>query len=90
MTDGTCLTGHAAAFDGADNIDFADGLGGDEGLTDNELEGVETEVIIDVATVDGDNAGAAFINADSCNGSLAAAGAVLLLFLALVHYVLPP
>ncbi len=35
-------------------IDLADGAGGDQGLTDDQLEGVKTEVIVYIAAVDGD------------------------------------
>ena len=57
MTDGACLTGHTAALDGADDVDLAHQLSGDQGLTDDQLQGLQTEVIVDVTTVDDDGAG---------------------------------
>ena len=58
MTDRAGLTGNAAAFDGGFHIDLADGAGSDQGLTDDELQGLKAEIIIDLTAVDGDNAGA--------------------------------
>ena len=58
MTDGACLAGDAAAFDGADQIDLAQQIGSSQRLTDNHLQGVQAEVLIDIPAVDGDGAGA--------------------------------
>ena len=44
-------------------------------LTDDQLQGLEAEIIIDVSVVDGDLAGA-LVNADAGNGALSSAGAV--------------
>ena len=59
MTDGAGLAGDAAAGDGGLNVDLADGAGGDQGLADDKLQRLEAEVIVNVAAVDGDGAGAA-------------------------------
>ena len=90
MTDGAGLAGDAAAFDGADEVDLAEHVGGGQRLTDDHLQRVEAEVIVDVTTVDGDGAGAALIQANAGDGGFATAGAVLILSLALVHSLLPP
>ena len=90
VTDGACLTGDAAAFDGADQVDLAQKVSGSQRLTDDHLQGIETEIIVDIATVDGNGAGAALIQANAGDGRLATAGAVLILSLALVQSLLPP
>ena len=79
-----------AALDGADHIHLAEQVGGDQRLTDDQLQGVETEVVVDLAAVDDNGTGAVLINADTGDRGLAAAGAVMILFLALVHRLLPP
>ena len=48
------------------------------------------EVIVDIAAIDGDGAGAFLIQADTGNGGLTTASAVLILSFALVHSLLPP
>ena len=58
VTDGAGLAGDAAAGDGGLDVDLADGAGGDQGLADDELQGLETEVIVDVAAVDRDDTAA--------------------------------
>ena len=90
MTDGAGLTGHAAALDGADDVNLAEGLGGDQRLTNDQLQGLEAKIIVDVTAVNDDGAGAAFVDADARDGGLTSAGAVLILFLALVQSLLPP
>ena len=90
MTDGAGLAGNAAALDGADNVDLTDQIGRSQRLTDDHLQGIEAEIIVDIATVDGDGAGAALIDADTGDGGLTTAGAVLILSLALVQSLLPP
>ena len=44
VTDGAGLAGHAAAGDGRFDVDLADGAGGDQGLADDELQGLETKM----------------------------------------------
>ena len=90
MTDSAGLAGNAAALDGADDVDLADGVGADQGLTDDELQGIETEVVVDVTAVDDDGAGAVLVNANTGDGRLTSAGAILILSLAFVHDLLPP
>ena len=92
VADGAGLTGNAAAGDSSLDVDLADGAGGDEGLTDDELEGIETEVIVDITAVDGDSAGAVGDEVNACDGGLSASGAVHIGLLALIgcHISLPP
>ena len=90
VTDRARLTGDAAALDGADDVNLADHVGGDQRLTDDQLQSVQTKVVVDLTTVDDDGAGAVLIDADAGNGGLPSAGAVLILSLALVHSLLPP
>ena len=90
MTDGAGLAGDAAAGDGADDVHLAQQVGGDQGLTDQQLQGIETEVVVDIPAVDDDGTGAVLINADTGDGGLPPAGAVGILLLAFVHDSLPP
>ena len=75
MADSACLTGDTATDNGCDDVELAGGLSHAEGLVDDELEGLKTEVIIDGTAVDGDLT-AAGIQANASDGLLSAAGAV--------------
>ncbi len=66
MTDSAGLTGNAAAVDGCLDVDLADGAGGDQGLTNDELESLETEILVNAALIYSDSAGAGN-DAYSCN-----------------------
>ena len=90
VADSTGLTGYAAAGDGDDNVNLAQQIGGDQRLTDDQLQGVQTEILVDVTAVDDDGTGAVLVNANTGNGGLTTAGAVKILLLALVHSKLPP
>ena len=90
VSDSAGLAGNAATGDGDRDVDLAQHVSGDQGLTDDQLQGVQAEVLIDVPTVDDDGAGAVLINANTGHGGLPAAGAVGILLLALVHSSLPP
>ena len=90
VTDSAGLTGNAAACDGDNDINLANQVGGDQGLTNDQLQGLQTEVIVDVAAIDDDGTGAVLVNANTGNGGLTTAGAVKILLLALVHSKLPP
>ena len=90
MTDGAGLAGNAAAEDGNYNVEAAGGSGELQGLTDDELKGIETEIIVDVTVVDGDLTGSVGEEANSCDGGLSAAGAVEVRLFGLIHYPLPP
>ena len=58
VTDSAGLTGDAAAGDGGNDVHLAQLLGGSQGLTDQQLQGLQTEVLVDVTAVDGDRTGA--------------------------------
>ena len=58
VTQSAGLAGNAAALHGSNDVHLAQGIGGVQGLTDHHLQGLQTEVIVDVAAVDGDGAGA--------------------------------
>ena len=75
MADCSRLAGDAAAGDGADDIELLGNSAEIKRLADDQLQGLETEVIVDIAAVDGDSAGA-LIEADSGDRVLFAAGAV--------------
>ena len=90
MADSAGLTGNAAARDGDNDVNLAQQIGGDQGLTDDQLQGVQTEILVDVTAVDDDGTGAVLVNANTGNGGLTTAGAVKILLLALVQSKLPP
>ena len=50
MADSTCLAGHAAAVDAADDIELFAGACKSERLADDELEGLKAEIIVNPAT----------------------------------------
>ena len=85
MTDGAGLAGDAAAGDGADDVHLAHHVGGDQGLTDQELQGVQAKVIIDVPAVDDDGAGSILIDTNPGDGGLPPTGAVGILSLLLSY-----
>ena len=90
MTDSAGLAGNTAACNGNNNVDLADQIGGDQGLIYDQLQGVQTEVVVDLTAVDDDGTGAVLINANTGDGGLPTAGAVKILLLALVQSKLPP
>ena len=81
----TGLAGHAAALDGGNDVHFAQGVGGVQRLTDDHLQRLQTEILVDAAAVDGDGAGAVLKQVHTGNGGLAAAGAVLVGILELLQ-----
>ena len=92
VADGAGLTGHAAALDSGIDVNFSHGVGGDQGLTNDELQGLETEVIVDLTAVDGDNAAAVGDEVNAGHGGLPTAGTVHIGLLGLIgcHIRLPP
>ena len=90
MTDSAGLAGNAAACDGDNDVDLAQHVSGDQGLTDDQLQGLQTEVIVDVAAIEDDGTGAVLVNTNTGNGGLTTASAVKILLLALVDSKLPP
>ena len=85
VTDGAGLAGDAAAGDGGLDVHLALHAGGDQGLTDDELQGLKAEIIVDVAAIDGDGAGAVGEKTDAGDRALAAAGPVKIRLLAGIH-----
>ena len=57
MTNSAGLSGKSAALNGNDDIELALSSGNAERLVDDELQGLEAEVIVDRLAVDGNNAG---------------------------------
>ena len=90
MTDSAGLTGDAAAGDGGNDVHLAQLLGGSQGLTDQQLQGLQTEVLVDVTAVDGDRTGAVLEQVHTGHGGLPTAGAIEIRLLALIHASLPP
>ena len=80
VTDCTRLTGHAAAVNVDDDVEFVGCGNCFERLVDDESHRVKREVILECSLVDGD---VAFTGdkTDSCDGSLSSAGAAVLNFL---------
>ena len=62
----------------------------DPRMKERKKYGLKAKVIVDVTAVDGDGAGAVLVNANAGDAGLTTAGAVKILFLALVHTMLPP
>ena len=54
VTDSACLTGDTTTVYVSNDVELAGSAGYAEGLVDDELKGLETEVLIDVLTVNGD------------------------------------
>ena len=76
MTDSACLTGNTAASNSNNNVNLANHIAGNQGLTDDQLQGLQTEVIVDIAAIDGDSTGAVLVNTNTGNGGLTTASAV--------------
>ena len=75
VTDCTCLAGEATAVYVNNYVELANSVGNAEGLVNDELHGLKTEVLVDAAAVDGDLAGAG-VEANASDRLLSAAGAV--------------
>ena len=90
MTDSASLAGNAAASNGDNDVNLAQHIGGNQGLTNDQLQGLQAKVAIDIAAIDDDGASAVLVNANTGHGGLSTAGAVKILLLALVHSKLPP
>ena len=54
MSDSACLAGESATLNGNDYIVLVNVLCSNKGLTNDNLEGLKTEVLIDVSLVDSD------------------------------------
>jgi len=82
--------GHAAAGDSGHNIHLAGVAGGLQRLTDQHLQGVQTEILINAPAVDGDGAGAVGEQMDAGHRGLPATSAIQIGLLGLIHSSLPP
>ena len=75
MADSACLPGDTAAAHSGDDVELAGGFGHAERLVDDELEGIEPEVLIGRLAVNREDAGAG-IKANARNRLFTSAGAV--------------
>ena len=75
VADGACLTGYAAAGDVANYVEAIGKSCQLEGLTNDQLKGVESEIIVDLSVVD-DNLACTLLKSYSGNGALSSACAV--------------
>ena len=85
MTDCTSLAGKAAASYSANDVKLLSGLGSFQRLTNDQLQGVQTKVVVEGTIVDGDFTSTARNQTNSCNRGLSSAGAVEICFLRCVH-----
>ena len=90
MAQSAGLTADAAALDSSHDVHLALAGGGHQGLTDDHLEGIEAEVLLNIPAVDGDGAGAAGVDLDAGDRGLSAASAVQIGLFRLIHVSLPP
>ena len=88
MTDSASLTGNTAAGNADDDVVLALQAQQDQRRTDDQLQGLQTEVVVDITIVDGDLTGAG-VNANAGNGILTTTSAVEIR-LGFVHIRLPP
>ena len=89
MANCASLTGYAAAGNGADDIELLSGLSQSQRLTNDQLQSIQTKVVINASVVDGDVA-AAGVYTNSCYGVLSSACAVEIFDLRFVHVQAPP
>ena len=75
VADSASLTGETTAVYASDDVELTLGTGGSEGLVDDQLEGVKTEVLVNVTTIDGDYARTGN-DANACDRLLTSAGSV--------------
>src|SRR5699024_577878 len=74
VTDCASLAGEATANDGALDVELIGGVRCLQRLTNDQLQGIEAEVIVDGAVVDLDLTGTAREQTNSCNRGLSSAG----------------
>ena len=88
MADSASLTGNTAAGNADDDVILALEAQQDQRRADDQLQGLQTEVVVDVTVIDGDLA-SALINANAGNGILTTTSAVEIRF-GFVDVRLPP
>ena len=79
VTDSASLTGNTAAGNADDDIVLALQAQQDQRRTDDQLQGLQTKVVVDITIVDGDLASAG-VNANAGNGILTTTSAVEIRF----------
>ena len=65
-------------------VKLAEGIGKGHGLTNDQFQSLQAEIIVDVSAVNGDLAGAG-VQTNAGHGALSTAGAIVIGILALVH-----
>ena len=88
VADSASLTGNTAAGNADDDVILALEAQQDQRRADDQLQGLQTEVVVDITIVDGDLTGAG-VNANAGNGILTTTSAVEIRF-GFVHVRLPP
>ncbi len=88
MTDGAGLAGNAAARNADHNVELILNAQQNQRSADDQLQGLEAEVVVQITIVDGDLAGAG-VHANAGNGILTTTSAVEIRF-GFVHIRLPP
>ena len=89
VTDGACLSGESSAVYAADDVELTESVGNGEGLVNDELESFETEILVNILTVDVDNAGSGN-DADTSNGLFSSSCSVEIRLRACIHGFLHP
>ena len=79
MADSASLTGNTAAGNADDDVILALEAQQDQRRADDQRQGLQTEVVVDVTVIDGDLA-SALINANAGNGILTTTSAVEIRF----------
>ena len=89
MADSTRLTADTATADGSHDIKLTDRAGNAEGLVDNQLQGLQSEILVDGAPVDGDLT-VSGVQTNAGDGLLATTGTVEVGLCTCIHeFVLP-
>ena len=88
VADSASLTGNTAAGNADDDVILALQAQQDQRRTNDQLQGLQTEVVVDITIVDGDLTGAG-VNANAGNGILTTTSALEIRF-GFVHIRLPP
>ena len=85
MTDRASLAGNTAAGYVTLDVETTQSVGQLHGLTNDQFQGLQTKVVVDVTTVDLDGAGTVCIYAYTSDRMFSSAGAVEIRF-RIVHY----
>ncbi len=88
VTDSACLTCDTAADNVYDDVELACSVGYAERLVDDELQCFESEVIVNVTTVDSDLA-CTGIKSYASNGAFSSARTLEISFSSFIHILLP-